>query len=73
MSLRHGKRQRADEMQHVAKSPEPEHRRNLGSPALDETEVALPRIKGMVVIPAQARTQPLRTTHLRAGFPLARE
>ena len=44
-----------------------------GRPALDETEVVSPRIRGTVVIPAQAGTQSLLITHLRPGFPLARE
>jgi hypothetical protein len=35
--------------------------------------VISPRIRGAVVIPAQAGTQPLLVTHLRPGFPLARE
>jgi hypothetical protein len=38
-----------------------------GRPALDETEVVSPRIRGTVVIPAQAGTQPLLITCLRLG------
>ena len=41
--------------------------------AVDETEAVTPRIRGTVVIPAQAGTQPLLVTQLRPGFPLARE